>query len=431
MRLALVCIAAGTLLAARPAQAQEPVVIAAPSGEVAQAFQRLRPAIVRIEVQETGADAVSSVGSGFFATAGGHIVTNYHVVSSLVNEPDRHRAMATTATDTLPLEVLAVDAVNDLAVVRVPAPAPGLVLEPTAAPPAKGDRLLALGHPRDLGLSIVEGTYNGQVERKHTPRLHFTGPLNPGMSGGPAVSMDGRLVGVNVATMGEEVAFLVPAAEVAAILARVPSEPPPPDSLLAGIAAAVARHADTAVGNLFQAGTRTVRLGGFVVPSEPTRAFQCWGGTRDDADQPYEVVVHQCSTDESIFLSETLGAGLLSFRHDLVRGNSMGLLRLLTATENVFSQKAQFDGTARETTRFKCEASNVRTAQLAFRTELCARRFTRLPGLYEAVLRATPFGGDGERLVTTLTLSGMPFRLIRETAQRYLETISRPATEAQ
>ncbi len=430
MRLAPVRLVAGVLLVAGPAAAQDPVVIAAPTGEVAQAFQRLRPAIVRIEVQETGADAVSSVGSGFFASAGGHIVTNYHVISSLVNEPDRHRATAATVSDTLPIEVLAVDAVNDLAVVRVSSPTPGLVLEPTAAPPAKGDRLLALGHPRDLGLSIVEGTYNGQVERKHTPRLHFTGPLNPGMSGGPAVSMDGHLVGVNVATMGEEVAFLVPAAEVAAILARVPGAPPPPDSLLVGIAAAVARHADTAVGNLFQAGTRTVRLGGFVVPSEPTRAFQCWGGTQDDADQPYEVVVHQCSTDESIFLSETLGAGLLSFRHDLVRGNSMGLLRLLTATENVFSQKAQFDGTARETTRFKCETSNVRTAQLAFRAELCARRFTRLPGLYEAVFRASPFGGDGERLVTTLTLSGMPFRLIRETVQRYLDTISRPALEA-
>lgn len=431
MRLAPARLAAGALLLAGAAAAQEPVVIAAPSGEVAQAFQRLRPAIVRIEVQETGADAVSSVGSGFFATPGGRIVTNYHVVSSLVNQPDRHRATAATATDTLAIEVLAVDAVNDLAVVQVSQPAPGLVLAPAASPPAKGDRLLALGHPRDLGLSIVEGTYNGLVERKHTPRLHFTGPLNPGMSGGPAVALDGQLIGVNVATMGEEVAFLVPATQVAAILARAPDAPPSSDSLLAGIARDVAAHAAASVGNLFQPGARSVRLGGFTAPTEPTPTFQCWGGTQDDDDLPYEVVVHQCSTDESIFLTETLGAGLLSFRHELVKGNTIGLLRLLTATENVFSQKSQFDGTARETTRFKCETSNVRTSGLAFRTVLCARRFTRLPGLYEAVLRASPFGGDGERLVTTLTLSGMSFRLIRETVQRYLESIGRVAQEAQ
>ena len=405
------------------------MVIASPTGEVAQAFQRLRPAIVRIEVQETGADAVSSVGSGFFSAPAGRIVTNYHVISRLVTDPERHRATAATATDTLPVEVLAVDAVNDLAVLRVARAAPGLLLVPIQVPPSKGDRLLALGHPRDLGLSIVEGTYNGLVERKHTPRLHFTGPLNPGMSGGPAVTLDGQLVGVNVATMGEEVAFLVPADRVTAILARAPDEPPLADSLLAGIARDVGQHAEEQVGNLFRAGARTVRLGGFTAPTEPTATFQCWGGTRDESEEPYDVIVHQCSTDESIFLSETLGAGLLSFRHELVQGKSLGLLRLLTATEGIFAQKSLFDGTARETTRFRCERSNVRTAHLSFRTELCARRFTRLPGLYEAVLRATPFGGDGERLVTTLNLSGMSFRLLRETVQRYLDSITRSSAE--
>ena len=62
------------------------------------------------------------------------------------------------------------------------------MLTPVTATLLKGDRVLAMGHPRDLGLSIVEGTYNGQVEHVLTPRLHFTGPLNPGMSGGPAVT---------------------------------------------------------------------------------------------------------------------------------------------------------------------------------------------------------------------------------------------------
>ena len=116
-----------------------------PTGEVAQAFSRLRPAIVRLEVQETGADALSAVGSGFFAAPDGRIVTNYHVISRLVNDPERHRARATTATDTVEVKVLAVDVVHDLAVLdvtedglRVREMAPGLTFRDlqavTAAP---------------------------------------------------------------------------------------------------------------------------------------------------------------------------------------------------------------------------------------------------------------------------------------------------------
>ena len=105
------------------------------------------------------------------------------------------------------------------------------MLTPVTANLSKGDRVLALGHPRDLGLSIVEGTYNGQVEHVLTPRLHFTGPLNPGMSGGPAVTPAGALVGVNVATMGEELAFLVPAEFVTRLLDRLPAVLPAADAL--------------------------------------------------------------------------------------------------------------------------------------------------------------------------------------------------------
>ena len=85
-----------------------------------QAFRRLAPAVVRIEVRETGAVALSSVGSGFFAAPSGRIITNYHVISRLVNEPERHRGRATWGSDTVDIQVLAVDVVHDLAVLEAP-----------------------------------------------------------------------------------------------------------------------------------------------------------------------------------------------------------------------------------------------------------------------------------------------------------------------
>lgn len=419
-------------LCASGAQAQETELPPAPppTGEVAVAFNRLRPAIVRIEVQETGADALSAVGSGFFAAPDGRIITNYHVISRLVNEPDRHRVRATTATDTSEVKVLAVDVVHDLAVLDPGTLKAGLQLSARPTLPEKGERLLAIGHPRDLGLSIVEGTYNGQVERMLTPRLHFTGPLNPGMSGGPAVTASGQLVGVNVATMGEELAFLVPADRVVALLARAPSEPPPTDSLLAGMARDVAAYAEMHLASVFATGSRQVNLGQFKAPTEPTPTYQCWGDSREFKDDGYRIVLHQCSTDESIFLSEELSASLMSFKHELVQGKQLSLIRLLTTAENTFNQTMAFDGNDEQTTRFRCDSRNVRSGKLTFRTEFCARRYRRLPGLYEAVLRATPFNGRGERLVTTLNMSGVPFKLVRQMVERFLLGIELNGAEA-
>ena len=425
MNLRARAVATGALIALSPQVAHSQNAVTAPAaGDVAQAFRNLAPAVVRIEVRETGAVALSSVGSGFFAAPSGRIVTNYHVISSLVNEPDTHRGRATWGKDTVDIQVLAVDVVHDLAVLEAPNAHGETMLTPVTASPFKGDRVLALGHPRDLGLSIVEGTYNGQVEHVLTPRLHFTGPLNPGMSGGPAVTPAGALVGVNVATMGEELAFLVPAEFVTRLLGRLPSVLPDPAALRNDMAAQLGTLGVEALDGLFVPDAPTVQLGPYRAPTEPSAAFQCWGDAREPKDAAYRLVIHRCSTDESVYLSENLSAGLVHFTHQLLDGESMSTTRLLTASEQVFNDKLEFDGSSRETTSFRCSTSNVRTTSMAFRTELCARRLKTLDGLYEAVLRATPLGAKAQSLVTTLTMSGLRFDLIQRLVARYLASIT-------
>ncbi|XUM20858.1 trypsin-like peptidase domain-containing protein [Bradyrhizobium oligotrophicum S58] len=121
--------------------------------------------------------------------------------------------------------LLAVDLPNDLALVRVDKQnAPFFSFDKAALDGSlpKGERLYSLGNPLDLGFTIIEGTYNGLVEHSYNDHIHFTGALNPGMSGGPAVNAQGQVVGVNVATRrgGQLISFLVPARFAAALLAR-------------------------------------------------------------------------------------------------------------------------------------------------------------------------------------------------------------------
>src|SRR5580698_8573323 len=78
-------------------------------------YRRYAAQVVRIEVVEQSSAAKSGVGSGFFVTAAGHIVTNYHVIASLVTDPDRYRAQITSSgRQPSPLHLVGIDVVHDL-----------------------------------------------------------------------------------------------------------------------------------------------------------------------------------------------------------------------------------------------------------------------------------------------------------------------------
>ena len=66
------------------------------------------------------------------------------------------------------------DAIHDLAVVKPVDPAPlagrgGLRFRPRDRALAQGERIYSLGNPLDVGFAVIEGTYNGLVERSFYP----------------------------------------------------------------------------------------------------------------------------------------------------------------------------------------------------------------------------------------------------------------------
>ena len=207
-----------------PAPAPEP---AAPVSASAQrVYDEARSQLFQVRTLLKGQDSQASVGSGFLVTEQGHIVTNYHVVSQAALQPERYRLVYSTADRAEgPLQLLAFDAIHDLAIVKPTAPDAlsgrrPLRFRPQTAPMAQGERIYSLGNPLDVGFAVIEGTYNGLVERSFYPTIFFAGSLNPGVSGGPTLDQQGQVIGINVAarTDGEQVSFLVPAQFAAELL---------------------------------------------------------------------------------------------------------------------------------------------------------------------------------------------------------------------
>ena len=285
-----------------------------PPSDARGVFDQFAAGIGQIEVSAVDTAAKSVIGTGFFASPDGHVITNYHVISQLVQEPGRYRAdFIDQSGAAFALSVLAVDVVSDLAVMRSVVPSPSYFV-PAPVDVKHGDRVYSLGYPHDLGITIVEGTYNGLLENTLYEKIHFTGSINPGMSGGPTLTAAGRVVGVNVATAGDQVSFLVPIQRVAKLLGTTLAPGfEPPEDFLESVRDQLFDHQQRVITEILDRPTETVKLGPYELPGRLAPFFDCWGDVSRSEDSPYEVIDHECATDDVVYLSNDHSSGGSTF----------------------------------------------------------------------------------------------------------------------
>jgi len=196
-------------------------VAATASDSVVQVVAQVR------SVGPFGAAAESS-GSGFVVSSDGLIVTSRHVI-------DGATAVTVILADGLQRDasVVATDATNDLAVLRVSAGnLPDLSLAPAAV--EVGQTVIAIGTPlgefaNSVTTGIVSGLDRSVDVGSGRGSEHLDGviqtdaALSSGMSGGPILNVGGQVVGVTTAVAGsaQGVGFAEPAAVVAALLATI------------------------------------------------------------------------------------------------------------------------------------------------------------------------------------------------------------------
>lgn len=394
----------------------------APAQNAREVFERYANRVVQIEVRETESGAKSTIGSGF--AIGAHtVVTNFHVIAEVVHQADSYRGELIDASgERHSLRVVAIDVLRDLALVesahRFAAP-----LALGDHPMRKGTRIFALGNPYDLGLSIVEGTYNGLLEHSLVEKIHFTGSLNPGMSGGPALDRGGAVVGVNVATSGNQVSFLVPAEAVRELLER--PRPEGPEALRAHIGRQLHTYQERFLKTVLETPPRLVALGRFRVPSQPAAFFSCWGDTLHDTDDLYEARVHECASDDEVYLSKRHSTAILQMRHRELRSQALSPSRFYSLYSETFEgNHSELWGSADDFTPFRCETRFVETATGVFKAAFCARRYRAYEGIFDVVFKAALLGHPRSGLETALVLSGVSFENAERLARRHLEAIA-------
>jgi len=139
-------------------------------------------------------------GSGFVYDEDGHIITNYHVIRNA-----EELLVTFCSGQVYAAEVVGVDAVNDLAVIRIDAGADLPVPIPLGQSSVLdvGQFVLAIGNPFGLEQTLTTGVISalGRVIESGDgfigEAIQTDAAINPGNSGGPLLDLEGRVVGVN------------------------------------------------------------------------------------------------------------------------------------------------------------------------------------------------------------------------------------------
>jgi len=423
--------------AARPvtnaASAAQQASDAEDSGNLSASARRIydvgRPRLLQVRTLLRDQDSQASVGSGSLVGPDGLILTNYHVVSQVALEPQRYRLSFQTVDGvTGALQLIAFDVVHDLALVRMASPPATIAnrgvfeFRPAATPLAQGERIFSLGNPLDVGFAVVEGTYNGLVERSFLPQILFSGSLNPGMSGGPVLDDKGHIVGVNVATRrdGQQISFLVPAEFAQALIASGAHAKPITTSVETTMAAQLMQHQQQLTQRFIALPWRETKHAHYSVPVPQEDFMRCWGSSSPSDSKGLSFERSDCQMDTAIFINESLRTGDMSVRHEVYDGSKLGALRYAQEAGESFRN----EGMGRRThdlTAPKCREDFVDSGGLTMRTVMCLRAYRHLPGLYDVAVLSQSVDAKTEGVQGRFDARGVSFQNALLLARHYLQ----------
>ena len=394
--------------------------------EAEQLFASHKQSIFQIRVIELATGNKAAIGSGFLVDSQGHIATNFHVVSNYVHQPKRYRLeYATVDGDTGDLSLIDIDVVHDLAITKSAI----TNLSPLALSTrklSKGTRIFSLGNPHDLGLSVVEGTYNGFLEKSLFDKIFISGSLNPGMSGGPTLDHAGRVIGVNVSTAGNQLSFLVPVKFLKPMLDQVSNKIVNDEKILQKqIEQQLSAHQEKFLSKLIDFEWDSTELGPFKLPGSIDQIFKCWGDSESDEDALMEHAYSNCYSEDKIYLDQHFTTGALAYTYDLYRSKNLGSVHFYNLYSTEFGRTIRVNSVKKEQlSNYDCHLDFVMLAGKDWKVSTCARQYLKYPALFDIAMSAALVSEKDIGLIVQFVIAGVSKDIALKLVGKFLSSIA-------
>jgi serine protease Do len=143
-------------------------------------------------------------GSGFIVSKDGYILTNNHVVE------DAEKIMVTLLDGReLQAKLVGTDPSTEVAVIKIDANDLHALEMANSDTIEVGEWVIAIGNPFGLSHTVTVGVVSAKGRSglglsTYEDFIQTDAAINPGNSGGPLIDLDGKVVGINTAIIGEK-----------------------------------------------------------------------------------------------------------------------------------------------------------------------------------------------------------------------------------
>jgi tetratricopeptide (TPR) repeat protein len=165
--------------------------------------------------KEEKENAILRLGSGFFISQNGDVITNYHVLQGA----DSAEVKTLDGKTYLITHIVAEDEKSDI--IRLSVDIPSKYVRPlslSSTVPEVGERIIVYGSPLGLENTVSDGIVSAIREVPNYGKVvQITAPVSPGSSGSPVINMKGEVIGVATFQMieGQNLNFAIPSERIA------------------------------------------------------------------------------------------------------------------------------------------------------------------------------------------------------------------------
>lgn len=391
----------------------DPVPLPLPSGsrQMATVFAQ----VYQIKTATEANAPKAAYGSCFVVDQSGLLVTNYHVVAYALQDPEKYNLYLMDGDHALPAAVVAFDAINDLALLKVSKTFPKSVSFAREMPDS-GAKIYSMGWPEDLNKSVIEGNFNGLMTAGPYQKLQMSIPLNPGMSGGPTIDEFGGVIGVNVSLRSDSqsLAFAVPAALVKALLKKARgsySHSDDQDAFAEEVRSQLEVVQDKLT-RLLRGPTSTVTLGGWHA-DKPAQMVKCWHGDEASAQTMVTVITEHCYLPGSAPVRADTDTGTFHLRYQAISTTRLNAWQFLHQINSMIPNFGfQYaEPAAGFTTKLNCgETEFLNTHKIRMRVQYCVNAYVQYAEVYNIEFSAITLPKDGQAMQLSASFLGFSAR---------------------